>query len=156
MPTCTRTLSAQIFLPTMTLHFYIKHTKPNLYQCFGSGLIDSGSGSSILGWIPIRIQAFDDQNLEKMFSWKKLIFFWSQPSKENILTSKHEISQLFPILWVIFAFLDPGLIRIRIWNTDLYESFEYEVTQNVKFTEFCYLSSSGSKSTSWKMKQSHS
>ncbi len=26
------------------------------YQCFGSGFIDSGSGSSILGWIQIRIR----------------------------------------------------------------------------------------------------
>jgi hypothetical protein len=34
-------------------------------QCFGSVLIWYGSGSSILGSLPIRIQGFDDQKLEK-------------------------------------------------------------------------------------------
>jgi hypothetical protein len=52
-------------------------------QCYGSGLIDSGSGSGISGWIPIRIRirigiqihGFDDQQWEKIYSWKNLIFF---------------------------------------------------------------------------------
>ncbi len=35
----------------------------NDFQCFGSAFIWYGSGSSILGWIPIRIQGFDDQKL---------------------------------------------------------------------------------------------
>ncbi len=47
-------------------------------QGFGSGFIWYGSGSSILGWIPIRIQSgsrvFYDQNCEKIYSWKKLNF----------------------------------------------------------------------------------
>ncbi len=30
-------------------------------QCFGSRFIDSGSGFSILDWIPIWIQGFDEQ-----------------------------------------------------------------------------------------------
>jgi hypothetical protein len=40
-----------------------------------------------------------------------------QPSKENILHFKHEISSLFLILWVIFALLDldpSKKMRIRI------------------------------------------
>ncbi len=46
-------------------------------QCFGSGFTDSGSGSSTLGWIPIRIQGFDDQKLKKKLQLKKKfhIFF---------------------------------------------------------------------------------
>jgi hypothetical protein len=41
-------------------------------QGCGSAFISSGSGSSILGWIPIRIQGFNDQNLKKKkYSWKK-------------------------------------------------------------------------------------
>ncbi len=36
----------------------------NAEQCFGSRFIDSGSGSSILGWIPNRIQGFDGQKFE--------------------------------------------------------------------------------------------
>ncbi len=39
-------------------------------QCFGSGFIESGSGSIILGWRPIRIQCFDDQKFKKIYSWK--------------------------------------------------------------------------------------
>jgi hypothetical protein len=56
-----------------------------IYQCFGSGLIDSGS--SILGWIPIRIririEGFDDQKLRKNIKQKNLKFFWSK--KWNLL-----------------------------------------------------------------------
>ncbi len=44
----------------------------------GSAVISSGSGSSILGWIPIRIQGFHDQKMEKNFSWKKKNFFGSK------------------------------------------------------------------------------
>ena len=82
---------------------------------FLSGFIDSGSGSSILGWIPIRIriQGCDDQKLEKIYSWKNNVnFFRSKiavylylglhtgrptgeafsPQKRTSITSKHEIS----------------------------------------------------------------
>ncbi len=54
-------------------------------QCFGSGLLDSGSLSSTSGWIPIRIRfriririhGFDDQKWGKIYSWKKFdIFFY--------------------------------------------------------------------------------
>jgi len=36
-------------------------------QCFRSGFIESGSGSSISGWIPIRIriQGFDEKKIRK-------------------------------------------------------------------------------------------
>ncbi len=86
-------------------------------QCFGSGFIESGSGSSILGWIPIRIQGFDDQKLEKLQLKKNLTFFgskiavylslgihkgrpssrWSffQPSKENIQHLKMNFLNIF-------------------------------------------------------------
>jgi hypothetical protein len=44
------------------------------------GFIESGSGSNILGRIPIRIriQGFDDQKLKKITAEKNLIFFWSK------------------------------------------------------------------------------
>jgi hypothetical protein len=100
-------------------------------QGCGSAFISSGSGSSNLGWIPIRIQygswsnrdlGLNDQKLKlkKKFGSKTTIYlslglhknvhvteeaFSSQkrPSK----TSKHEF---FSILWVIL----PSWIRIRI------------------------------------------
>jgi hypothetical protein len=53
----------------------------NPCQCFGSGLIDSGS--EILGWIRIRIQRFDDQKLKKIYSWKKI-----------------DIPNLDPLIWL--------------------------------------------------------
>ncbi len=49
-----------------------------LNQCFGSGLIDFRYESSILGWIPIRIQGFDDQNWKKFTTGKNVILFWSK------------------------------------------------------------------------------
>jgi hypothetical protein len=79
-------------------------------QRFGSGCIDSGSGSIILGWIPIRIQVFDNQIL--IYSWKNVIFLSKnaislslglhkgRPSnlqKRKSSTSKHEISEVFSI-----------------------------------------------------------
>jgi hypothetical protein len=51
----------------------------NIYfsQYFGSGFIESGSGSSILGceYLPIRSQGFYDQKLQKNLH-TKLIYFW--------------------------------------------------------------------------------
>ncbi len=49
----------------------IDHRFICLIQGCGSAFISSGSGSSILGWIPIRIQGFNDQKLKKNYSWKK-------------------------------------------------------------------------------------
>ncbi len=53
-----------------------------ILQCFGSGFIDSGSeltnsgsGSSILDWKPIRIQGFDDKKLKRFTADKKFDFF---------------------------------------------------------------------------------
>jgi hypothetical protein len=45
-----------------------------------SAFISSGSGSSsrILGWIPIRIQGFKDQKMEKNYCWKRIKFFLDQ------------------------------------------------------------------------------
>jgi hypothetical protein len=81
-----------------------------IFQGCGSAFISSGSGSSILGWIPIRITSFNDQKLEKNYSWKKITevteeAFSSQ--KRPSSTSKHELSNFFQLLWVIFALLDP-------------------------------------------------
>jgi hypothetical protein len=50
-------------------------------QGCGSAFISSGFGSgiSILSWIPIRIQAFNDQKLKKKLQLKKIeFFFWSK------------------------------------------------------------------------------
>jgi hypothetical protein len=71
----------------------------NPCQCFGSGLIDSGS--EILGWIRIRIQRFDDQKLKKNLQLKKnwysefgstdLIEFGSNPDSYKAFLSCLEI-----------------------------------------------------------------
>ncbi len=104
-------------------------------QCFGSGFVESGSGSSILVWMPIRIRIISGSRVLFMTkNWKnwqltKFFFFFRskiaiylsldlhkgrpnyrrslQPSKENVHTWKHEISWHFSFLWVIFALLDP-------------------------------------------------
>ena len=76
-----------------------------------------GSVSCILGWKPIRIQvqSFDDQKLEKIYSWKKKILLSKttiylslglhkghpsyrkslQPSKENIQQFKLQRTEIF-------------------------------------------------------------
>ena len=51
--------------------------KWSLVQCIGFGSIYSGSGSSILGWIPIRIQGFDDKKWIKFTGGKKFFPFSS-------------------------------------------------------------------------------
>ncbi len=101
-------------------------------QCFGSVFIFSGSGSGSRGWgwRPVRIQGFNDQKLEKNYSWKKnLIFFLSKtaiylslglhkvcPSyRKSLQLSKEAIqhfktwtfTNFFLLLWVIFGLLDP-------------------------------------------------
>ncbi len=91
------------------------YTSFQINQCFGSVLIwygyGSGYGLSILGWI--RIQDFDDQQLKKIYSLKRYIFFDQKlqftcpkaslkdvqatkeafsPQKRTSSASKHEIS----------------------------------------------------------------
>ncbi len=56
----------------------VTHFFQSLLQGCGSAFLSSGSGSSILGWIPIRIQGFNDQKLKKNYSWKKITFFWNK------------------------------------------------------------------------------
>ncbi len=98
-------------------------------QCFGSRSIQSEFGSSILDWIPTRIQDFDDQQLKQITVEKnfdifliKIAIYLSlglckgspsyrrslQHTKENI---QHCITWNFLFfilfLWVIFALLDP-------------------------------------------------
>ncbi len=41
----------------------------------GSAFIWYGSGYSIFGWIPIRIQGFNDEKLKKIHRWKKKKFW---------------------------------------------------------------------------------
>ncbi len=102
-------------------------------------LIRYGSGSSILGWIPIRIQfgsrVLMTKNWKKIHSWKrKLIFFTSkttiflslglhkgrpsyrrrlQLSKENI---QHFKTWIFLIFFYFYGTFLPSWIRIL--NTD--------------------------------------
>jgi hypothetical protein len=119
-------------------------THPPKYQCLGSLFIWYGSGSSTLVWIPIRIQGFDEQKLEKIYSWKNSFFLGSkttfyislglykrrssyrrnlQPLKRTPSNLKHEIiSLLFLFLWVIFALLDPDLDS-GYGSTDLIKSW---------------------------------
>jgi hypothetical protein len=76
---------------------------------------------------PIRIQGLDDQKLKKFKAEKKFTFFYQttiylslgihkerqiteeafSPQKRTSSTSKHEISKIFLLLWVIFSLLDP-------------------------------------------------
>ncbi len=49
-----------------------------LNQCLGSGFIDSGSGSGILGWMPIRIRGFNDQKWKKFTAERKIWYFCDQ------------------------------------------------------------------------------
>ncbi len=51
---------------------------PTLCPCLGSGFVDSGSGSSILDWITIRIQGFNGQKLKKIYSLKFFICFFDR------------------------------------------------------------------------------
>jgi hypothetical protein len=107
-------------------------------QCVGSWFIDpgSGSGSSILGWIRIRINGLMMKNWKRIQLKTNLLPFWSksaiylflglhkgspryrrslQPSKRTISTSKHEISKLFSIFVGYFALLDPDpLTRLNL------------------------------------------
>ncbi len=59
-------------------------TKSTDHQGCGSAFISSGSGSSILGWIPIRIRILSGSRALMTKKWKKLklkknyIFFWSK------------------------------------------------------------------------------
>jgi hypothetical protein len=103
---------------------------------FGSVFIwyGSGSGPSILGWKLIWIQGFDDQKLEKIYSWKKITFFGDQKlqltylalglhkgrpiyrrslqiSKENI---QHFKTWNFLIFFYFCGSFFPSWIRIRI------------------------------------------
>ncbi len=107
----------------------------HVMQGCGSAFISSGSGSSILGWIPIRIQsgsrALMTKNWKKITADKKFNFVGSKtiiylylgllkerPGTEEAFssqrrpsnTSKHELKKIFLLLWVIFALLDPDIL----------------------------------------------
>ncbi len=98
----------------------------------GSVFIFSGSGSSILGWTPIRIriQGFNDQKLRKKITADIFFYFFMIktaiylslglhkvfPSYRRSLQLSKEAIQHFKtwtftnfclLLWVIFALLDP-------------------------------------------------
>ncbi len=80
-----------------------------------SAFISSGSGSSILGWIPIRIQGFNDQQLDKFTVEKKNKFTEvtkeANSQKENIQHFKTWIFQ--KKIYFCGSFM-PSWIRIRI------------------------------------------
>ncbi len=136
---CTSNVCSNLYLyhPKFFLH-QIQVPVPKLFQVpihqassDGSVFIDSRSGSSLLGWIPIRIQGFDDRNLKKVNNWKKLNIFWSKiaihlslgiykgrPSYRRSLQSSKENIQHFKI-WNFITFFYfcgsflPSWIRIR-------------------------------------------
>ncbi len=77
------------------LHQSINRTFTNINvmgKCFGTGFIDSGSGSSLLGWIPIwiRIQGFEDPKLKKLTADKIFLIFFKKK-----LPHSHPL----PIFW---------------------------------------------------------
>ncbi len=90
-------------------------------QGCGSTFISSGSGSrsspSIFDWIPIRIQGFNDQKLNKNYSWKKTLIFWGSKTTIYLSLGLHKerpsyrrnmnFKKKFLLLCVIFALLDP-------------------------------------------------
>ncbi len=105
-----------------------------LNQVCGSVFISSGSGSSILGWTPIRIRiqsgsrALMTKNWKKIFSWEFFSFLSKTaiylslglhkvcPSYRRSLQLSKEAIQHFKtwtftnfclLLWVIFSLLDP-------------------------------------------------
>ncbi len=70
-------------LPDELQQWHVLHLLPlllhHLRQGCRSAFISSGSGSSILGWIPIRIQGFNEQKLrKKITAEKKINFFFDQ------------------------------------------------------------------------------
>ncbi len=114
--------------------------KTIFHQGCGSAFISSGSGSSILGWIPIRIriQGFNlmTKNWKKITAEKKKKFFWSKttiylflslhkerPSYRRSLQLSKEAIQHFRT-WTLrknFYFWGsflPSWIRIRIPDPD--------------------------------------
>ncbi len=108
----------------------------SLYN-FGSGFIDprSESGSSIFGWIPIRIQSFRDQKFNKITAEKKFNIFLiknckylspgllkGRPSYRRSLQLSKQNIQHFKLIFFYFVghLCPPGSgsgfrIRIRAW-----------------------------------------
>ncbi len=123
-PPSQHTISA----PPPPLRSRSKWTPLLPHQGCGSAFISSGS--SILGWIPIRfrIQGFNDQKFKKITAEKNYIFFKNynlpilglhkerptyrrgiQLSKEAIQHFKTwTLEKNYLLLWVIFALLDPN------------------------------------------------
>ncbi len=87
-----------------------------------------GSGSSILAWIPIRIQGFDDPKIGKNLQLKKnLIFFFIKNSK-------------LPILW-------PPERKFKLQKKPSALKREHLALKNIKFLNFYYFC--GSILPSW-------
>ncbi len=94
---------------------------PDLQHC-----CEQGCGSAfILDRDTIRIQGFDDQKFKKIYSWKKVIFFWIkncpghrrslQLSKENIQPFK---TWNFLIFFYFCVSSLPSWIQIRVPSPD--------------------------------------
>ncbi len=109
-------------------------------QCYGSGLIKSGSGSSIL--VKYRSgtgsRVLMTKNWQKFIAGKKIFFYLQE--KPSALKKEHAALQcmkffttFYLFLWVIFALLHPNPIRIRNTACDSvfsllivpYEYFDY-------------------------------
>jgi hypothetical protein len=127
MKTWVHSNKEMVQVPAATLTESSKQGCGSVFIWYGSG-----SGSSILGWIPIRIRiqsgakGFDDQIFKKVLQLKKITFYLIKnynlpiprpPSKLQkkplALKRKHPALQnmkflkFFLLLWVIFALLDP-------------------------------------------------
>ncbi len=146
-PTPCHTLDKQIHLLSHAQPISLKSWETNpaikiacsVQQCFpGSGFIESGSGSgsSILGWIPIRIRGLDDQKLGKNVQLKKIRYFFGQilqfsypyvsikdaqalgeafsPKKRTSSTSK----QFLNFIYFCVLFLPPGSDWLTRLNPD--------------------------------------
>ncbi len=113
----------------------------NFFQGFGSVFIWYGSGSSILGWILIRIRIQSGSRVlmtktEKNLQLKKITFFFQKLQftypyasikdvQVNPALQNKNVTIFFLLLWVIFALLDPDPdpdAEYGSGSTDLIES----------------------------------
>ncbi len=98
-------------------------------QCFGSGFIDSGSGSSILGWIPVRIQGsrvLNDQKLKICnfcFFDQKFVFIYAPAFAIYVFLVQHFKHE-------ILYFCGSSFPRIRIFSTNILSFFFQHLQPN--------------------------
>jgi hypothetical protein len=89
-------------------------------QCFVSGFIEYGSWSSVLGWIPIRIQGFDNKKFDIFFLSKNAIYL-SLGHHKYVQVTGTAFGTFKTWKLTFFCFCGPFLpswIRIRIHWSD--------------------------------------